>query len=117
MPLGLWKSKWEIHREEMDRREAERRAETERREAKWSEERAESSRRHDEVMAQLKENDRNLTAMLKMVTDELIALRREVHELTDAVHAQTEAILRLIDRFDEFEGRPPGSGRMGPRSA
>lgn len=51
-----------------------------------------------------------------MVTDELRALRGEAHDLIDAVNTGTEAILKLIDRFDESEGRPPGPGRMGPRS-
>jgi hypothetical protein len=46
------------------------------------------------------------------VIEELIAVRKELTltriELTDAVNANTEAILRLIDRFDQWEGRPPG---------
>ena len=99
MPLGLWKSKSEIYREEMDRRHAE-----------WRE-------GHDELMARIDENQRETMAAFKIAIDELRALRREVRDLTDAVNANTEAILKLIDRFDQREGRPPGSGRMGPRSA
>ena len=34
MPLGLWKSKWEILREDMARRDAERRQELDRRDEK-----------------------------------------------------------------------------------
>jgi len=174
MPLGLWKSKWEIHREEMARRDAEwrewrtrsdeqraewrkeadrrdaesgaywakadeQRAEwrAERAEAKaeraksdeqWAEWRAEAKaerakadaewrERHDELMARLEENHRETMAAFKIAIDELRAVRSEVHDLIDAVKANTEAILKLIDRFDEYEGRPPGSGRMGPRSA
>ena len=35
MPLGLWKSKWEIYREEMDRRHAEWQKDQDRRDAEW----------------------------------------------------------------------------------
>ena len=153
MPLGLWKSKWEIHREEMARRDAEWREwrtrsdeqraewrkEADRRDAEsgaywaksdeqWAEWRAEAKaerakadaewrERHDELMARLEENHRETMAAFKIAIDELRAVRSEVHDLIDAVKANTEAILKLIDRFDEYEGRPPGSGRMGPRSA
>jgi hypothetical protein len=156
MPLGLWKSKWEIHREEMARRDAEWREwrtksdeqwaewrkEADRRDAEsgaywaksdeqwaeWRAERAEAKaerakadaewrERHDELMARLEENHRETMAAFKIAIDELRAVRGEVHDLIDAVKANTEAILKLIDRFDEWEGRPPGSGRVGPRSA
>lgn len=120
MPLGLWKSKVEIYREENDRRHAEWvewRDEMKRRDDEWREERAEWRKSHDELKAQIDENHRETMAAFKIAIDELRALRREVRDLTDAVNANTEAILRLIDRFDEWEARPPGSGRMGPRSA
>lgn len=94
MPLGLWKSKVEIYREENDRRHAE-----------WKVERAESRERHEELMARLDRQHRG-------VIEELIAVRKELTltriKLTDAVNANTKAILRLIDRFDQWEGRPPG---------
>jgi chromosome segregation ATPase len=138
MPLGLWKSKWEIHREEMDRRDAEWRAYCAKSDEQWAEWRAycaksdeqlaewraaraeadaEWRERHDELMARIDENQRETMAALEIVIEELRGLRREVNDLKDAVNANTEAILKLIDRFDEWEGRPPGSGRMGPRSA
>jgi hypothetical protein len=83
MPLGLWKSNAERHRETMTL----------------------GAERHREVMATLAEQHRG-------VIEELIAVRKELTltriELTDAVNANTEAILRLIDRFDQWEGRPPG---------
>jgi hypothetical protein len=126
MPLGLWKSKWEIHREDMkryfaelDRRHAEWREERGRSEERFREERArseqwwtefreESRAQHAELLARLDRNERNIVAMLQTMIDELRAVRREVREATDAVSAGTEAIFKLIDRFDEFEGRPPG---------
>jgi chromosome segregation ATPase len=159
MPLGLWKSKWEIHREAMDRRDAEWRSYCAKSDEQWAEWRAERAKadeqwaewraehakadeqwaewraerakaqaeraetaaewreRHDELMARMDENRREARAAFKIVVEELRAVRREVHDLTDAVNANTEAILKLIDRFDQWEGRPPGSGRMGPRSA
>ncbi len=76
MPLGLWKGKVEIYREENDRRHAE-----------WQVERAEWRERHEELMARIDANLREVMAALK---------------------ANTEAILRLIDRFDQWEGRTPG---------
>jgi chromosome segregation ATPase len=149
MPLGLWKSKWEIHREEMARRDAEWREWRTKSDEQWAEWRKEADRRdaessaywaksdeqwaewraaraeadaewrerHDELMARIDENQRETMAAFKIVIEELRGLRREVNDLKDAVNANTEAILKLIDRFDEWEGRPPGSGRMGPRSA
>lgn len=117
MPFGLGESRLETYREENDRRHAEWREEMNRRDAEWREERAEWRKSHDELRAQMDENHRETMAALKIVIDELRALGRQVHDLTDAVNANTKAILKLIDRFDEWEGRPPGSGRMGPRSA
>ena len=124
MPFGLWKSKWEIYREEMDRRHAEWQKDQDRRDAEWrtycaksDEQWAEWRERHDELIARIDKNQQETMAAFEIVIKELRGLRREVHDLTDAVNANTEAILKLIDRFDECEGRPPGSGRMGPRSA
>lgn len=122
MPLGLWKSKAEIYREENDRRHAEWREEMDRRDAEWAgwkaerakvedetrAERAEWREKHDELMARIDENHRESMAAFKIVIDELRAIRRELNDLTDAVNANTEAILKLIDRFDQWEGRPPG---------
>jgi hypothetical protein len=138
MPFGLWKSRWELLLEEMNRRDSTWReeravadadwhdyctrkeaefAETMRKsDERWDEFILRSEERHAELLDRLDKNHRETLAGLKIAIDELRALRREVRETTDAVEALTEAVLRLIDRFDEYEGRPPGSGRMGPRS-
>lgn len=195
MPLGLWKSKWEIHREDMtrfwaemdrrheevqaqldhdredsdrrheevqaqidrdrdesDRRQAEFRAQMDRRDREFeeekarrdreseeeksrlavldaeyrkerSEERAESDRRWTELRKKsdaLREDyDRELTEsrqfnreiLLRMekayaeVNATLIYIGEELVELKAAVNAQTEAILKLVDRFEEWERR------------
>jgi hypothetical protein len=124
MPFGLWKSKVECYREENDRRHAEWREQMGRRDAEWRQERADAQteraradKRHDELIARLDKNQQERTAAFKIVVVELRGIRRELNDLIDAVNANTEAILKLIDRFDQGEGRPPGSGRMGPRSA
>lgn len=132
MPLGLWKSKWEIHREDMERwrEEAERRdrewreenqrfrAETreerERSDAHWlgvreecrelrsdyDRELAESRTFNRELLIRLEKTYGDLNATMGYVVDEL-------HELKAAVTAQTQAIMRLVDRFEDTGGRPP----------
>lgn len=139
MPLGLWKSKWEIHREDMERyrEEAKRRDEEWREEAKCHreevrEERAKSDARwvglreecrdlrvsydHElgetrrstqEILARMEQNERNIEAALKMMGEQIVAMRKELHECTDAVKAQTQAIFKLVDRFEDPDGRPP----------
>lgn len=112
MPLGLWKSKWEIHREDMERhrQDMERyREEAERRHAEYREERArvdaefaDMRRRSDELRDECR---KDIKAALEIVGDQLLAMRKELHENTDAVRAQTEAILKLVDRFEAWEGR------------
>ena len=143
MPLGLWKSKWEIHREdserireESERRHAEYREESERRHAEYREEMREARRRSDKIAEEtrdLREETRDLRAhydheiaesrlfnrelLIRMektyaglgstlgrLEDEIVALRREVHELKHAVDAQTKAIMRLVDRFEDRDG-------------
>jgi chromosome segregation ATPase len=129
MPLGLWKSKWEIHREDIERhredveryREDQERYREELREdrVRWDAETRDLRQKSDELRAdyqrelaetrlfnrelliRLEKTYGNLAATLELVGDEL-------SELKAAVRAQTEAILKLVDRFDEFEGRPPG---------
>jgi|GEM_PF-2944401 len=125
MPFGLWKSKWEIHREESARLDAEHRERMERfseemREeraaaegrwlqlgeetselrAKYDRELAETRRFHREMLAQLDKTYTNLTATMQLVVDEL-------HELKLTVRAQTEAIMKLVDRFEAWERRWP----------
>jgi chromosome segregation ATPase len=128
MPLGLWKSKWEIHREDVERyREAvERyREDTERYREEMREERArsdaefrdlrsrsdalradynseieETRRFNRELLIRMEKTYANLRETLELVGDEL-------GELKAAVNAQTRAILKLVDRFEDPEGRPP----------
>jgi hypothetical protein len=121
MPLGLWKSKWEIHREDMerfrekvDRRDVEYRDDRARSDERWVElqeetrdlradyngEIAETRLFNRELLTRLGKTYGNLGATMELVGD-------EVHELKAAVDAQTEAILRLVDRFEGTDGRPP----------
>lgn len=138
MPLGLWKSKWEIHREDMERyreeterREAEHRERMERLAEEMQEERAasegrwlqlgeearelrekydheltETRRFNREMLTRLDKTFANLQTTLGLMGDEIIAMRGELHELKGAVDAQTEAIMKLVDRFEGPEGRP-----------
>jgi hypothetical protein len=128
MPLGLWKSKWEIHREDTERfredteryrQDTERfreetRKEREASESRWAEF-GEETREHRtdyerelaatrqfnrEMLDRLDKTNANLVKTLTLVGDELGGLRAEVR-------AQTQAILRLVDRFEEWDGRPP----------
>ncbi|HEX3360492.1 MAG TPA: hypothetical protein VHS74_05815 [Solirubrobacterales bacterium] len=158
MPLGLWKSKWEIHREdmtrfwaEMDRRHEEFQAQMDRRheefqaqmdsrdrefeeekarrgarDAEYRDERAEADKRwtelqeksdalradynrelaetrlfNSEVLLRMERTYANLNATLVYVGEELA-------ELKAAVNAQTEAIMKLVDRFEEWEKRQLG---------
>lgn len=82
MPLGLWKSKWEIHREDMER------------------EAAEARQFNRELLIRMEKTYANLG-----VTLELMGERIEAN--TEEVKAQTDAIMRLVDRFEGSEGRPP----------
>jgi chromosome segregation ATPase len=139
MPLGLWKSKWVIHREDMEQRGTEHRQEmdrqrekTERFFAEMRAERAKSDERWAEVREECRElrtdYDRelaetrlfnrellvrmektygNLGTTLHLMGDEMIAMRGEIHELKHSVDAQTAAILKLVDRFEDPGGRPP----------
>jgi chromosome segregation ATPase len=162
MPLGLWKSKWEIHREdmtrfwsEMDRRHEEVKKEAERRriefeaqmqkrdgefqsqierwtklqeesDRRWAELQEKSDRRWTELQEksdalredynrELAESRQfNREVLLRMektyanMNATLVYIGEELAELKAAVKAQTEAIMKLVDRFDEWEGRAPG---------
>jgi chromosome segregation ATPase len=118
MPLGLWKSKVEIYREENDRRHAEWREEMDRRHAEWREEmeylrvetrdlRADYDREiaetrlfNRELLNRLEKTYGNLNATMELVGVEL-------GELKAAVRSQTDAIMKLVDRFEDSNGRPP----------
>jgi hypothetical protein len=115
MPLGLWKSKWEIHREdttrfwaEMDRRheEADRRwAELQEKSdtlrSDYNRELVEMRLFNREVLLRMEKTYANLNATLVYVGEELA-------ELKAAVNAQTEAIMKLVDRFEDWEKRQLG---------
>ena len=139
MPLGLWKSKWEIHREdverfwaEMDQRHGEHsnemaryREDTERfrREARtdrvtaderWAELREETRdlrADYDRELAETRLFNRELLIRMEKTYANLGATMQQVghelHELKAAVDAQTEAIMKLADRFEDTDGRPP----------
>jgi hypothetical protein len=140
MPLGLWKSKWEIHREDMtrfwaetDRRHEEVQAQMDRRDREFEEER--SSRAAREAVSnsrwtELREKsdelrsdyNRELAEMRRFNTEVLLRMEKtyanlnatlvyvgeELAELKAAVNAQTEAIMKLVDRFEEWEKRQLG---------
>jgi chromosome segregation ATPase len=110
MPLGLWKSKWEIHREDVDRyREEARRFREEMREvreetrdlrADYDHEVAESRLFNRELLIRLEKTYENLGTTLKHMGEQIDAN-------TEEVRAQTQAILKLVDRFEDTNGRPP----------
>jgi hypothetical protein len=140
MPLGLWKSKWEIHREdttrfwaEMDRRHEEVQAQMDRRDREFEEEKsgrttreAVSNRRWTELQeksdALRSDYNRELAEMRRFNTEVLLRMEKtyanlnatlvyvgeELAELKAAVNAQTEAIMKLVDRFEDWEKRQLG---------
>ncbi|HEX4307896.1 MAG TPA: hypothetical protein VHZ54_17810 [Solirubrobacterales bacterium] len=132
MPFGLWKSKWEIHREHMEQRSAEHRQEmgrqrekTERFFAEMRAERVKSDERWIEVREECRElradYDRELAETRLFNRELLVRMEKtyanlrvtlelvgdELGELRAAVNAQTAAILKLVDRFEDPDGRPP----------
>ena len=54
-----------------------------------------------EVLQRMEKTYSNLNATLVYVGEELA-------ELKAAVNAQTEAIMKLVDRFEDWEKRQPG---------
>jgi chemotaxis protein histidine kinase CheA len=74
---------------------------------KYDRELAETRRFNREMLTQLDKTYSNLATALGMLGDEIIAMRGEIRELKGAVDAQTEAIMKLVDRFEDPEGRPP----------
>lgn len=112
MPSGLQKSRWEIHREEMTRFSAEmdrQRGEAERRRAELQKKSNASQADYDaetrlfnsEVLLRMEKTYANLNATLVYVGEELA-------ELKAAVNAQTEAIMKLVHRFEDWEKRQLG---------
>jgi hypothetical protein len=114
MPMGLWKSKWEIHREDMglyreEMREDRARWEAEERDlrersdglrADYSHEIEETRLFDRELQIRMEKTYANLGTTLQYVGEEL-------GELKAAVRAHTAAVLKLVDRFEEWDGRPP----------
>jgi hypothetical protein len=123
MPLGPWKSKFEIHREERERLEAESRrhaedraAERKKNIAEWrallgqlearcaelseaqARELAEAVKFRQDMLAQMVAHDVSMNNLER----QLFLLRQEAE---DATKASTAALFRLIDRFDEWEER------------
>jgi hypothetical protein len=112
MPPGLRRSRWEIQRDEMARLQAEmdrEREEADRRRTELQEKSsasradydAETRRFNSEVMLRMEKTYANLNATLVYVGEELA-------ELKAAVNAQTEAIMKLVDRLEEWEKRQLG---------
>ncbi|MBS1891043.1 MAG: hypothetical protein JST59_07110 [Actinobacteria bacterium] len=118
MPLGLWKSKWEIHREDMARH----REESEKRSAEHADKmeryREESEKRNAELLEkydrELAETRRFNRAMLTRLEKTYAGLDRTLGLMgeqlatnTEAVRAQTKAIMKLLDHFKGTNGGPP----------
>jgi len=96
MAFGARKSKWEIVVEELrDQR------------ADYTREVAETRIFNRELLIRLEKTYAGLGTTLSLMGDEIIAMRGEIHELKGAVDAQTDAIMKLLDRFEDPGGRPP----------
>jgi hypothetical protein len=96
MPLGLRNSKGK----QADERWIELREETRDLRADYVREISETRLFNRELLLGLEKTYANLGSTMELVGDEL-------GELKEAVRAQTEAILRLVDRFEDTDGRPP----------
>src|ERR1700712_5374467 len=103
MPLGLWKSKWEIHHEESRRFRGEMREvreETRDLRADYDHEIRESRLFNRELLIRLEKTYDSLGATLERMGE-------QIDRNTEEVKAQTQAILRLVDRFEDMNGKPP----------
>jgi RNA binding exosome subunit len=96
MPFGGRKSKWEILGEELREQRTD-----------YAREVAEARVFNRELLIRLEKTYANLGTTLGLMGDEMIAMRGEIHELKDAVDAQTDAVMKLLDRFEDPGGRPP----------
>jgi hypothetical protein len=112
MPLGRQKCKWQIRREDTTRFWAEmerQRSEADRRRTELQQKPnatradydAETRLFNSEVLLRMERTYANLNATLVYVGEELA-------ELKAAVNAQTEAIMKLVDRFEDWEKRQLG---------
>jgi hypothetical protein len=96
MPPGPWKSKLEILREDMTRRDAE-----------WRVEVQEARLFNRELLIRLEQTYANLGGALAGMGATLDRMGDRIDTNTEEVKAQTQAILKLVDRFKEPNGRPP----------
>lgn len=114
MPLGLWKSKWEIHREDMERHREEAREDRARSDRRWvevREERRDLRADYNRELAETRLFNRELLIRMEKTYVKLGAtmehVGEELRELKDAVKAPTDAILKLVDRLEGAGGRRP----------
>jgi hypothetical protein len=114
VPLGLWKSKWEIHREDVERYREEMREDR----VRWEAEARDLRERSDELRADYSkeiEETRLFNRELQIRMEKTYAdlgttlqyVGEELGELKSAVRAHTAAVLKLVDRFEDWDGRPP----------
>jgi hypothetical protein len=89
MPLGLWKSKWEIHREDMNR------------------EFEETRLFNRELLIRLEKTYANLGTTLELVGERVESMGERIEANTEEVKAQTDAIMKLLDHFKGSNGGPP----------
>lgn len=103
MPPGPWKSKWE----KSDERWVEVREECRDLRADYGREVAETRLFNRELLIRLEKTYANLGDALEGVGEALDHTGERIDTNTGEVKAQTQAILRLVDHFEEPNGRPP----------
>jgi hypothetical protein len=89
MPLGLWKSKWEIRREEMER------------------EAAEARQFNRELLIRMEKTYANLGTTLELMGGQIELMGERIQANTEEVKAQTDAIMQLLDHLRGPNGGPP----------
>ncbi|HTR75719.1 MAG TPA: hypothetical protein VMH33_10760 [Solirubrobacterales bacterium] len=128
MPLGLWKSRWEISREEWqaESRDLRTRSDEVREEcrdlrADHDGETRESRLFDRELLIRLEKTYAGVGKSLELLGERVLfmgerivvlgeridAMAERIDANTEAVRDQTEAIFRLIDRFEDADGSPP----------
>ncbi|MBS1845500.1 MAG: hypothetical protein JST53_13875 [Actinobacteria bacterium] len=118
MPLGLWKSRWEMHREDMtrhreesDKRSADHEERTERYREECEKRSAELLSKYDRELAETRRVNRQMLTQLEKTyasLDSTLGLMGErIEANTEEVRAQTRAIMLLLDHFKGTHGGPP----------